>query len=205
MDTPDTITDKSYYVHESSYIDDDVEIGAGTKIWHFCHIQSGASIGKQCTLGQNVNVANNVRIGNNCKIQNNVSLYEGIELQDFVFCGPSVVFTNVKNPRAKYPVANKKEYDHTLLKEGTSIGANATIVCGITLGAHCFIASGAVVTRDVFDYALVQGVPAQQVGWACECGKVLFRGAIEKERNQTLSCTVCERIYQQVGGKLASS
>ncbi len=162
-----------YFVHESSYIDSNVEIGEGTKIWHFCHIQSGAKIGKHCTLGQNINVGNNVIIGNYVKIQNNVSVYEGVTLEDYVFCGPSMVFTNVIDPRCKYPQRGSQFYRPTLVREGASIGANATIVCGNTIGKHAFIGAGAVVTKDVPDYALMVGVPARQVGWACECGEIL--------------------------------
>jgi len=152
-----------YFVHESSYIDEDVEIGEGTKVWHFCHIQSGARIGKNCTLGQNVNISNNVRIGNGCKVQNNVSLYEGVELEDDVFCGPSCVFTNDLTPRAKYPKGSAA-YKKTLVKEGASIGANATIVCGHTVGKCAMVAAGAVVTKDVPDYTVVAGVPATEIG-----------------------------------------
>lgn len=167
---------KDYFVHESSYIDEDVEIGKGTKIWHFCHIQKGAVIGKNCSFGQNVNVSNNVKIGNGVKVQNNVSIYEGVELEDYVFCGPSMVFTNDLTPRAKYPKGNVG-YKKTLLKEGATVGANATIVCGHTIGKWAMIAAGAVVTKDVPDYALVAGIPAKQIGWVCECGEVLKNGA----------------------------
>lgn len=160
----------SYFVHESSYIDEDVEIGEGTKIWHFCHIQKGAKIGKNCTLGQNVNVASHVTIGNDVKIQNNVSVYEGVELEDGVFCGPSCVFTNDLTPRARYP-KGREHYKKTLVKEGASIGANATIVCGHTIGKYAMVAAGAVVTKDVPDYALVAGVPAVQIGEVDEQGK----------------------------------
>ena len=160
----------SYFVHPSSYVDDGVTIGNNTKIWHFCHIQSGASIGNDCSLGQNVNVANNVRIGNGVRIQNNVSVYEGVELQDNVFCGPSCVFTNVSTPRAHFPVHGK--YAHTLVKEGASLGANCTVVCGHTIGRSALIAAGAVVTSDVPDFALMAGVPARQKGW-----RVLLDGA----------------------------
>ena len=159
----------SYFVHESSYIDEDVEIGEGTKIWHFCHIQKGAKIGKNCTLGQNVNVASHVTIGNDVKIQNNVSVYEGVELEDGVFCGPSCVFTNDLTPRARYP-KGREHYKKTLVKEGASIGANATIVCGHTIGKYAMVAAGAVVTKDVPDYALVAGVPAVWVGKVDEQG-----------------------------------
>ena len=154
--------EEKYFVHESSYIDEDVEIGEGTKIWHFCHIQSGARIGKNCSLGQNVNVSNRVKIGNNVKIQNNVSVYEGVELEDGVFCGPSCVFTNDLTPRAEFPKGSAG-YKKTLVKHGASIGANATIVCGHTIGEYAMVAAGAVVTKDVPPYTLVAGVPAREV------------------------------------------
>lgn len=160
-----------YFVHESSYIDEDVTIGEGTKIWHFCHIQKGAEIGKNCSLGQNVNVSNHVKIGNDCKIQNNVSLYEGVELEEGVFCGPSCVFTNDLTPRARYPKGHEN-YKKTLIKEGASIGANATIVCGHTIGKYAMVAAGAVVTKDVPDYALVAGVPARVIGVVNEMGDI---------------------------------
>ncbi len=164
-----------YFVHESSFIDENVEIGEGTKIWHFCHIQSGARIGKNCTLGQNVNVSNAVRVGNGCRVQNNVSLYEGVELEDDVFCGPSCVFTNDLTPRAKYP-KGRAGYQKTLVKEGASIGANATIVCGNTIGKFAMVAAGAVVTKDVPDYALVAGVPAVVIGSMDEEGNIRENG-----------------------------
>ena len=161
-----------YFIHESSYIDEDVSIGHGTKIWHFCHVQSGAKIGKGCSFGQNVNISNNVLIGDGCKVQNNVSIYEGVELHNYVFCGPSMVFTNDLTPRAKYP-KGKAGFKKTILKTGASIGANATIVCGCVVGQWAMVAAGAVVTDDVKDYALVAGIPARQIGWVCECGSVL--------------------------------
>lgn len=176
-----------YFVHESSYIDDDVEIGNGTRIWHFCHIQRGARIGENCSLGQNVNISNHVKIGNGVKIQNNVSVYEGVELENYVFCGPSCVFTNDLTPRAKYPKGSAG-YKKTLVKEGASIGANATIVCGHTIGKYAMIAAGAVVTRDVPDYALMAGVPASRIGWICQCGEQL---------KENLLCCNCGRVYEK--------
>ena len=163
--------EKKYYVHESSYVDEGVQIGEGTKIWHFCHVQKGAVIGKECSLGQNVNIGNNVKVGDGVRIQNNVSVYEGVELENNVFCGPSCVFTNVSTPRAHFPVHGK--YVKTVIKEGASLGANCTIVCGHSVGKSALIGSGAVVTKNVKDYALMVGVPAKQIGWVCECGKRL--------------------------------
>lgn len=172
-----------YYVHESSYIDDDVLIGNETKIWHFCHIQKGARIGNNCSLGQNVNVGTNVRIGNGVRIQNNVSVYEGVDIEDNVFCGPSCVFTNVHTPRAHFPAHGV--FSRTVVREGASLGANCTIVCGHTIGRSALVAAGAVVTHDVKDYALVAGTPAKQIGWVCECGKKL---------DSSLHCS-CGRKY----------
>lgn len=177
----------NFYLHPTSYVDDNVTIGAGTKIWHFCHIQSGAVIGENCSLGQNVNIGNNVRLGKGCKLQNNVTLYEGVELEDYVFCGPSCVFTNDLTPRAKYP-KSRAGYLKTLVKEGASIGANATVVCGHTIGRWALIGAGAVVTSDVPDHALMLGVPARQRGWACACGALLKDG---------LTCGTCGRRYQE--------
>lgn len=180
-----------YFVHESSYIDEGVRIGDGTKVWYFCHIQSGAEIGENCSFGQNVNVSNHVKIGNFVKVQNNVSIYEGVELEDYVFCGPSMVFTNDLTPRSKYPKGTAG-YKRTLVREGASIGANATIVCGHSIGKWAMIGSGAVVTSDVPDYALMVGVPAKRVGWVCECGTVL---------PTDLVCPACGRKYHLINGK----
>jgi UDP-2-acetamido-3-amino-2,3-dideoxy-glucuronate N-acetyltransferase len=166
-------TQKPFFVHESAYVDDNVEIGEGTKIWHFSHVQSGARIGKKCVLGQNVNVGNNVVIGNFVKIQNNVSVYEGVILEDYVFCGPSMVFTNVNNPRSKYPQVGSQFYIRTLVQEGASLGANCTIVCGHTIGRFAFVGAGTVVTKDVPDFALVVGNPGRIVGWMSEGGERL--------------------------------
>lgn len=164
---------KNYYINEHAVVDDNVEIGENTKIWHFTHVQAGSKIGKKCILGQNVNIANNVTIGNFVKIQNNVSVYEGVELEDYVFCGPSMVFTNILNPRSKYPQVGAEFYIKTLVKEGASLGANSTIVCGITIGRFAFVGAGAVVTKDVPDFALVVGNPAKIKGWYSEAGKKL--------------------------------
>lgn len=162
-----------YFKHESAYVDEPVEIGEGTKIWHFSHVQSGAKIGRNCILGQNVNIGNNVTIGNFVKIQNNVSVYEGVILEDYVFCGPSMVFTNVNDPRSKYPQAGSQFYKKTLVKEGATLGANSTIVCGHTIGRFAFIGAGSVVTKDIPDFALVIGNPGKITGWMSEAGKKL--------------------------------
>jgi len=165
------VSEPAYYVHPSSYVDEGARIGAGTRIWHFCHVMPGATIGERCNVGQNCVVMPGVVIGNNVKIQNNVSVYEGVELEDDVFCGPSMVFTNVATPRSA--VNRRGEYERTLVRRGATIGANATVVCGVTLGRHSFVGAGAVVTRDVKDHALVVGNPAHQVGWMCACGERL--------------------------------
>ena len=162
--------DKDIFIHVSSFIDKDVQIGKGTKIWHFSHVQTGAVIGKNCSLGQNASVANNVIIGNHVKIQNNVSIYEGVELEDYVFCGPSMVFTNIKLQRSEFPQHGSKFYQKTLIKKSASIGANATIVGGVTLGEYSFIGSGAVVTKDVPAHALVVGNPGKIFGWVDKKG-----------------------------------
>lgn len=168
-------------IHESAYVDDGALIGENTKVWHFSHVNPKAVIGKNCVLGQNVVVMNNVRIGDFCKIQNNVSLYEGVILEDYVFCGPSMVFTNVLIPRCEFPRASSEHYLQTLVKRGASIGANATIVCGVTLGERCLIGAGAVVTKDVPANALMVGVPARQVGWACADGTPVFFHELETQ------------------------
>lgn len=164
---------KTFFVHESSYVDDDVTIGDGTKVWHFSHIQAGSVIGTNCSIGQNVNIANNVKIGNNVKIQNNVSVYEGVELEDYVFCGPSMVFTNIKLPRSEFPQRGAEYYLKTLVKKSASIGANATIVCGVTIGEYAIIGAGAVVTKDIPPYSLAVGNPAKIVGKVDKKGNVV--------------------------------
>ena len=178
------------FIHESAYVDEGSRVGAGSKIWHFCHVMPGAVIGDRCSLGQNVVVMNGTRLGNNCKIQNNVSIYEGVELEDDVFCGPSMVFTNVLNPRSH--VSRKHEYQRTLVKRGSSIGANATIVCGVTLGEYSFVAAGAVVTKDVLPYALMAGVPARRMGWMCQCGERLPDAGVGR-------CAACGTMYERRG------
>jgi UDP-2-acetamido-3-amino-2,3-dideoxy-glucuronate N-acetyltransferase len=183
-----------WFAHESSYVDEGAVIGAGTRIWHFSHVMAGAVIGERCNLGQNVVVMPGTRIGNNVKIQNNVSIYEGVELEDDVFCGPSCVFTNVINPRAH--VSRKHEYKATRVRRGATIGANATIVCGVTLGEYAFIGAGAVVTADVPDYALMVGVPARRVGWTCQCGERL------PAPGPQVSCRACGATYQEADGVL---
>jgi UDP-2-acetamido-3-amino-2,3-dideoxy-glucuronate N-acetyltransferase len=200
------MVETNYFVHESSYTDDQVQIGKGTKIWHFCHVLKGSKIGSDCIIGQNCMIGPNVAIGNRCKLQNNVSLYPGVTLEDEVFCGPSCVFTNVYNPRAF--IERKQEFRETLVKRGATIGANATIVCGATIGRYALIAAGAVVKKDVPDYAVMAGVPARQVGWACKCGTTLkfrianFASHIDKSASgdeevgiETARCDHCGNEY----------
>jgi len=176
-------------IHESAFVDEGATIGFGTKIWHFCHVCSGAKIGKNCSLGQNVFVGPRVVIGDNVKVQNNVSLYDGVTVDDFAFLGPSAVFTNVFNPRSE--VSRKHEFRPTHVGRGATIGANATIVCGTSLGKYCFVAAGSVVTRDIEDYALVSGVPARRTGWMCACGiKLQFSHGEDR-----FACSACKRNY----------
>lgn len=167
------MSDKNFYVHPTAVVDEPCEVGEGTKIWHFAHILKNAQIGKNCVLGQNVVVANNVKIGNGVKIQNNVSIYEGVELEDYAFCGPSMVFTNVRTPRCEFPRNTSSDYVRTLVKRGASIGANATIVCGVTLHEGAFVAAGAVVTKDVPPYTMVAGVPAKPIGFMSAYGDIM--------------------------------
>ena len=179
---------RNYFVHESSYVDEGVEIGEGTKIWHFSHILTGTKIGKNCIIGQNCMIGPDVIIGDGCKIQNNVSIYKGVELEDYVFCGPSCVFTNVLTPRAF--IERKHEFKKTFVREGATIGANATIVCGNTIGRYAMIGAGAVVVSDVEDYALYTGIPAVKSGWVCKCGVVL----VNKER-------IKGKVLHQINGR----
>jgi UDP-2-acetamido-3-amino-2,3-dideoxy-glucuronate N-acetyltransferase len=184
-----------YFVHESSYVDEPVEIGENTKIWHFSHILKNTRIGRDCSFGQNVVVGPNVTIGNNVKVQNNVSIYDGVELGDDVFCGPSMVFTNVINPRSA--VNRKSEFRRTIVGRGVSFGANSTIVCGSTIGEYAFIGAGAVVTKSVPPYALMVGNPARQRGWMCQCGEKV---TVDGERGQ---CSVCGAAYEHRDGRLS--
>lgn len=179
------------FVHETACLDDQVSLGGGTKIWHFTHILSGSVVGENCNIGQNVVIGPDVRIGKGCKIQNNVSVYKGVTLEDDVFCGPSMVFTNVFNPRAH--IRRMDEARPTLVRQGATIGANATIVCGITVGRYALIGAGAVVTRDVPDFALIYGNPARQHGWVCACGEKLPKD---------LRCPACGKTYLLRDGRL---
>jgi UDP-2-acetamido-3-amino-2,3-dideoxy-glucuronate N-acetyltransferase len=184
--------ERPYFVHTSSFVDTPAEIGGGTKIWHFSHIMSNCRIGERCNIGQNVVISPDVTIGNNVKIQNNVSIYTGCILEDDVFCGPSMVFTNVVNPRSH--VVRKHEYKQTLVRRGASLGANSTIVCGVTVGRYAFVGAGAVVTRDVPDYALIYGNPARLRGWMCACGIKL-----EFNNSDRAHCAECGQAYFRRG------
>jgi len=195
--SPSAIVDtvkKEWFVHESAYLDADVEIGENTKIWHFSHILSGSCIGKNCNIGQNVVIGPDVIIGNGCKVQNNVSIYKGVTLEDHVFCGPSMVFTNVYNPRSE--ISKMDEMRQTIVKRGATIGANATIICGNTIGHYAFIGAGAVITTDVPDYALMVGNPARQIGWTCRCGERL---------SEQFECLSCGRKFMKVGRHIEES
>jgi UDP-2-acetamido-3-amino-2,3-dideoxy-glucuronate N-acetyltransferase len=187
--------ERDYFVHETAVIDVGARIGTGTKIWHFCHVMESAVIGKRCVLGQNVFVASNVIIGDNVHIQNNVSVYEGVVLEDFVFCGPSMVFTNVKYPRSAFPVSGPDEYLTTVVRRGATMGANSTIVCGVEIGENAVVGAGAIVTKNVPAYGVVSGVPARLVGFACECGKIL--GKVDASAEAV--CSACGRRYKSVG------
>jgi UDP-2-acetamido-3-amino-2,3-dideoxy-glucuronate N-acetyltransferase len=185
-------TSPAYFVHPSSYVDEPTRIGQETQIWHFSHVMKQCQIGEHCRIGQNVVIGPEVVIGNNVKIQNNVSVYSGVTLEDDVFCGPSMVFTNVHTPRSAIPRNTANDFKKTLVKKGASIGANATIVCGVTIGQYAFIGAGAVVTKDVPDYALVYGNPAKQHGWACYCG-----ARLDKSTTPQTTCQACQRGYRQ--------
>lgn len=188
---------RPYFVHESAYVDDPCTIGAGTKIWHFSHVMAGAVIGERCNIGQNVVISPDVVLGNNVKVQNNVSIYTGVILEDDVFCGPSMVFTNVINPRSH--VVRKHEYQQTRVGKGASFGANCTVVCGHDVGRFAFIGAGAVVTKHIPDYALVVGNPGRTAGWVCECGLKLAAGSTPPA---SATCAVCGSAYATVDGRL---
>ena len=190
--------EKSFFVHESSYVDEPASIGAGTKVWHFSHIMKNCIVGENCNIGQNVVVSPDVVIGNNVKIQNNVSIYTGCILEDDVFCGPSMVFTNVVNPRSH--VVRRQEYRKTVVRRGASLGANSTIVCGITIGQYAFVGAGSVVTRDVPDYALIYGNPARVRGWMCNCGVKLPFGS--QSQTEESRCEACGRQYRRSGSRV---
>jgi UDP-2-acetamido-3-amino-2,3-dideoxy-glucuronate N-acetyltransferase len=191
------VSEKKYFVHESSYVDDGVEMGEGTKIWHFSHILSDTSIGEECNIGQNVVIGPGVKVGKGCKIQNNVSVYKGVTLKDYVFCGPSMVFTNVFNPRAE--IKRMDEVRETVVGRGATIGANATVICGNPIGRYALIGAGAVVTKEVPDFALIVGNPAKLVGWVCQCAEKLD---VSKDK---ICCVACGREYQLLGDRLSEA
>lgn len=195
MSAPTVTSDKKYFVHESSYVDEPCEVGDGTKVWHFSHVLKGAKIGKNCSIGQNVNIGGAAIIGNGVKIQNNVSVYDSVIIEDDVFCGPSMVFTNVNNPRSF--IVRKDEYRETRIKKGASLGANSTVVCGHTVGAYAFVGAGSVVSKDVPDYALVFGNPARVRGWVCRCGDKL------DFKDSKAACKACGSTYTKEGEKVA--
>lgn len=186
----------SFFSHPTAVVEEEAHVGTGTEIWHFSHVRSGTTIGRNCTFGQNTYVDEQVNIGNNVKVQNNVSIYRGVTLEDYVFCGPSMVFTNVDDPRSSHP-RDENDYDSTLVKEGATIGANATIICGHTIGKWSFIGAGAVVTDDVKNHALIQGNPARQHGWACECGNL-----IRKVEVTSWTCEECGLAYELNSGEI---
>ncbi len=187
----------NFYADATATIDEGARIGTGTRVWHYAHVMGGARIGRDCILGQNTFVAGGVRIGNGVKVQNNVSLYDGVELEDYVFCGPSVVFTNVMNPRSE--IERKSEYRRTVIRRGATLGANSTVICGRTVGRYAFVAAGSVVTTDVPDHALVLGVPARQAGWMCSCGERLPHG------DRPVTCATCGRSFENVSGQLVEA
>ena len=187
----------AYWKHDSAIVDEGAQLGEGTKVWHFCHVSAGARIGERCALGQNVFVGNDVNVGHNVRIQNNVSVYDAVTLEDDVFCGPSMVFTNVYNPRAAVP--RKNEYRRTLVKQGATLGANCTIVCGVTIGRHAFVGAGAVVQKDVPDFALVVGVPARRIGWMSCHGERL---ALPAKGEGEAACPATGERYRLSGDTL---
>ncbi|MSP17910.1 MAG: N-acetyltransferase [Myxococcales bacterium] len=195
------MSDADYFCHESSYVDEGAVVGAGTKIWHFCHVHPKAKIGARCVLGQNVYVGDAV-LGDNVRVQNNVSIYDGVVLEDHVFCGPSMVFTNVMNPRSE--VSRRHEYRMTLVKRGATIGANATIVCGGTIGEYAFVAAGAVVRGDVPAYALVAGVPAKRIGWMCRCG-IRLAVDVQPAAGLAVACGECGVGYRESAGLITAA
>jgi UDP-2-acetamido-3-amino-2,3-dideoxy-glucuronate N-acetyltransferase len=188
-ETDPTVERPRYQVHESSYVDEDVDIGEGTTIWHFSHLLRNTKVGSGCRIGQNVVIGPNVTVGDQVKIQNNVSVYEGVTLEDHVFCGPSMVFTNVHNPRSE--IRRMDELRQTRVRRGVTLGANCTVVCGITIGEYAFVGAGAVVLRDVPDYALIVGNPGRQVGWMCRCGERL------RFADRISDCAACSRTYEK--------